>query len=158
MALQALKMALYGSEQFFAQTGKFPAAIRASRARRQRSGFVADGESRQRAGAKPPVPTERHRRLIHTTNAVDAVHSMMRRATKTKAAFPNEEAALKLLFLRLRKLEAKSNKPLPRWAEILNYIALSHHERVQPYIRLSRLHKILDTLRKCRVTDQFLSR
>ncbi len=74
------------------------------------------------------------RRLIYTTNAVEAVHSMMRRATKTKAAFPNEEAALKLLFLQLRKLEAKWEKPLPNWAKVLNYIALSHHERVNLYI------------------------
>ena len=42
------------------------------------------------------------RRVIHTTNAVEAVHWQMRKVTKTKGAFPSEEVALKQLFLNLR--------------------------------------------------------
>ncbi len=74
------------------------------------------------------------RRLIYTTNAVESVHSMMRRATKTKAAFPTEEAALKMIFLQLWRLERKWTIPLTNWADTLNYLTISHRERVTPYI------------------------
>jgi putative transposase len=45
------------------------------------------------------------RRVIYTTNAVEAVHRQMRKVTKTKSAFPSEEAALKQLFLDLHLVE-----------------------------------------------------
>ena len=38
------------------------------------------------------------RRIIYTTNAVEAVHRQFRKLTKTKGAFPNENSLLKLLY------------------------------------------------------------
>jgi putative transposase len=38
------------------------------------------------------------RRIIYTTNAVEAVHRQFRKLTKTKGAFPNETSLLKLIF------------------------------------------------------------
>ena len=45
------------------------------------------------------------RKVIYTTNAVESLHGQLRKAIKTRGAFPSEEAALKLLYWR-------SSKPL----------------------------------------------
>ena len=39
------------------------------------------------------------RRVIYTTNAIEALNRQLRKATKTKGHFPNEEAARKLIYL-----------------------------------------------------------
>jgi putative transposase len=74
------------------------------------------------------------RRTIYTTNAVEAVHRQMRKVTKTKGAFPSQEAALKQLFLNLRLVEKKWTRHLSKWNEVLNYLMVSHHKRISPYI------------------------
>ena len=40
--------------------------------------------------------------MICTTNAVESLHRSLRKIIKTRGSFPNEDAALKLLFLALR--------------------------------------------------------
>jgi transposase-like protein len=39
------------------------------------------------------------RRVIYTTNAIEALNRQLRKAVKTKGSFPSEEAAIKLLYL-----------------------------------------------------------
>ncbi|WP_186807143.1 transposase, partial [Tenuibacillus multivorans] len=46
------------------------------------------------------------RKIMYTTNAVEAIHSSFRKVTQ-KGAFPDETALLKVLFLRVKELEAK---------------------------------------------------
>ena len=74
------------------------------------------------------------RRIMYTTNAVEAVHRQMRKVTKTKSAFPSEEAALKLLFLNLRIVENKWTMRGPNWHDVLNYLMISHRERVEQHL------------------------
>jgi putative transposase len=74
------------------------------------------------------------RRVIYTTNIVESVHHQMRKVTKTKGAFPSEEAALKLLFLNLRVVEKNWTGTVNKWPEVLNYLMISHHDRIKPYI------------------------
>ncbi len=45
------------------------------------------------------------RRVIYTTNAIEAVHRQFRKLTKTKGAFPNENSLLKLLYATFRHIE-----------------------------------------------------
>jgi putative transposase len=75
------------------------------------------------------------RRVIYTTNAVEAVHRQMRKVTKTKGSFPSEEAALKLLYLNLEQVQKKWTMTLPYWTEVINYLMVSHHDRIKPYIK-----------------------
>jgi len=74
------------------------------------------------------------RRIMYTTNAVEAVHRQMRKVTKTKSAFPSEEAALKLLFLNLRIVEEKWTMRGHQWHDVLNYLMISHRERVEQHL------------------------
>jgi putative transposase len=48
------------------------------------------------------------RRVIYTTNAIEALNRQLRKAIKTKGHFPNEEAAKKLIYLAIVN-------PVPAW-------------------------------------------
>ncbi|MDT2451231.1 IS256 family transposase, partial [Enterococcus avium] len=59
------------------------------------------------------------RKIMYTTNAVESVHSSFRKVTK-KGAFSNENALLKLLYLRTKELHAKwSGGRIQNWAMVL---------------------------------------
>jgi transposase-like protein len=47
------------------------------------------------------------RKLIYTTNAIESLNYQLRKVTKAKGHFPNDEAAIKLLYLALRNAEKK---------------------------------------------------
>ena len=47
------------------------------------------------------------RKVIYTTNAVEALHRGLRKIIKNRGSFPSEEAALKLLYLALQNISAK---------------------------------------------------
>ncbi|MGC9952333.1 MAG: transposase, partial [Bryobacteraceae bacterium] len=50
---------------------------------------------------------EEVRKVIYTTNAVEALPRGLRKIIKNRGSFPSEEAALKLLYLALRNISAK---------------------------------------------------
>ena len=55
------------------------------------------------------------RRIIYTTNAIEALNAKLRRAVRTRGHFPTDEAAMKLLYLVLRQVAGKWKMP-PREA------------------------------------------
>lgn len=59
---------------------------------------------------------EHIRRLIYTTNAVEGFHRQVRKITKTKGAFPNDMALLKLVYLGTENISKKWTQPLQNWA------------------------------------------
>ena len=64
------------------------------------------------------------RKIMYTTNPIESVNSSFRKVTK-KGAFPNENALLKLLFLRITELYKKWNgRPVPNWAMVRNQLAM----------------------------------
>ena len=64
------------------------------------------------------------RRLIYTTNPIEGYNRQLRKVTKTKASFPTEQAALKLLFLANVHITKKWTRPIPNWPLILNQLAI----------------------------------
>lgn len=70
------------------------------------------------------------RRIIYTTNAVEALHRSLRKIIKTRGAFPHQQAALKLLFLALRLAAKKWNRPVNHWREALTHFAVLWPERM----------------------------
>lgn len=70
------------------------------------------------------------RRLIYTTNAVEAYHRQLRKVIKTKASFPNPEAARKLLFLATHDIVKKWTTPIFNWTAILNQLAIHFDGRL----------------------------
>jgi transposase-like protein len=70
------------------------------------------------------------RRLIYTTNSVEAYHRQLRKVTKSKGAFPTPQAARKLLFLAHREILKKWTMPIYNWALILNQLVIRFEERM----------------------------
>ena len=52
------------------------------------------------------------RKCIYTSNAVESVNSALRKVTRGKGAFPNENSVYKVLYLRIKELSEKWNKPI----------------------------------------------
>lgn len=76
------------------------------------------------------------RRIMYTTNAVESVHSSFRKVTK-KGAFPNEQALLKVLFLRVQELEDKWQKGYTlHWAQVRNQLLIhtEFKDRTEKYV------------------------
>jgi putative transposase len=58
------------------------------------------------------------RKCIYTSNAVESVNSALRKVTRGKGAFPNENSVYKVMYLRLKELSEKWKKPIPNWKTI----------------------------------------
>lgn len=70
------------------------------------------------------------RKAIYTTNAVESLNRSLRKIIKTRGAFPNEESALKLLYLALRQASKKWTMPIHNWKNALNYFTVLWPERM----------------------------
>ena len=64
------------------------------------------------------------RKVIYTTNAVEAVHRQFPRLTKTKGAFPNENSLLKLLYVGIQNMTKKWTMPIQNWNLTLSQLAI----------------------------------
>jgi transposase-like protein len=62
------------------------------------------------------------RRMVYTTNMVEGIHSALRKVTRGKAAFPNDDAVFKALFLRIVDLTKKWTMPVPNWSLVLGQL------------------------------------
>ena len=72
------------------------------------------------------------RKVMYTTNAIEAVNSSFRKVTK-KGSFPSEDAVIKALYLRITELYKKwNNRPVANWALVRNQ--LSMNEKMQARI------------------------
>jgi putative transposase len=69
------------------------------------------------------------RRIIYTTNAIEALNAKLRRAVRTRGHFPNDEAATKLLFLVLRNAAASWKVAPKEWGAAKTQFAILFEER-----------------------------
>lgn len=69
------------------------------------------------------------RRVIYTTNALESVHSQLRKIIKTRGHFPSNEAATKLIWLALRNITAKWERGAPTWRQAMNAFAILYEGR-----------------------------
>lgn len=76
------------------------------------------------------------RKAIYTSNAVESVNSALRKVTKGKGSFPSRESVYKILFLRIKDLKEKWNKPIRNWNTIQLQLIELFGERYTKYIEL----------------------
>lgn len=69
------------------------------------------------------------RRIIYTTNAIEALNSKLRRAVRARGHFPNDDAAAKLLFLILKRSEKEWTMPPREWTMAKAQFAVIFGER-----------------------------
>ena len=75
------------------------------------------------------------RRVLYTTNSIEAVNSSFRKVTK-KGSFPGEEAVMKALYLRVSELYKKwKGRPVANWALVRNQLSMDDRlqERILKY-------------------------
>lgn len=69
------------------------------------------------------------RRLIYTTNAIESLHSQLRKIIKTRGHFPSDEAATKLIWLALRNIMSERGRSVREWREAMNQFAIAYGDR-----------------------------
>jgi transposase-like protein len=69
------------------------------------------------------------RRVVYTTNAIESVHSRLRKIIKTRGHFPSDDAATKLIWLALRNITADWGRAAKEWREAMNQFAILYEER-----------------------------
>lgn len=70
------------------------------------------------------------RRAVYTTNMIESLNYSLRKITKTRAAFPTEEAAIKLLYLGLENAQKKWTMPIANWSLAMNQLAILFEDRM----------------------------
>jgi len=70
------------------------------------------------------------RKAIYTTNAIESLNYTLQRNLKTRQSFPNDEAAMKLIYMILQRVSKRWTMPIRNWGEALNQFALIYGDRV----------------------------
>jgi len=74
------------------------------------------------------------RKVIYTTNAIESLNSGLRKVTRGKGSFINENALLKVLYLRIQDLQKKWSKGIANWKNVQNELMLLFEDRYLKYI------------------------
>lgn len=70
------------------------------------------------------------RKIIYTTNAIESVNMSLRKVSKNRSSFPNDEAVTKLFYLALINISKKWTIPLRDWKPALNRFTIQFEERM----------------------------
>src|SRR5262249_31015294 len=68
--------------------------------------------------------------MIYTTNAIESLNSVLRKAVRDRGHSPNDDAALKLLYLALRNVEKKWRAPRKDWRQIYTQLMIFCGDRL----------------------------
>lgn len=73
------------------------------------------------------------RRLIYTTNAIESLHSQMRKNIASRKMFPNDEAVIKMLFLNIQNFSLRWSRR-QGWDIVMNQLAVMFADRLKPEV------------------------
>lgn len=73
------------------------------------------------------------RKAIYTTNAIESLNSVIRSATKRRKLFPNDESAMKVIYLAISQAARKWTMPIQNWRLALNRFMIEFGERIQKF-------------------------
>lgn len=74
------------------------------------------------------------RKIIYTTNAIESLHMQLRKIIKNRGHFPNDEAAVKLLYLALRNITKDCKMSAREWKSAMNQFAVLFADRFEPQL------------------------
>ena len=78
------------------------------------------------------------RKAIYTSNAVESVNSALRKVTRGKGSFPSEDSVFKILFLRIKDLKEKWEKPIKNFKTIQLQLIELFGERYTKYLTINQ--------------------
>jgi transposase-like protein len=70
------------------------------------------------------------RKAIYTTNAIESVNSVIRKFTRNRKIYPNEESALKIVYMAIHEASRKWTMPICHWKAALNHFAILYESRL----------------------------
>jgi putative transposase len=70
------------------------------------------------------------RKAIYTTNAIESVNSVIRKFTRNRKIYPNEESALKIVYMAIHEASKKWTMPIRHWKQALNHFAIMFEGRL----------------------------
>lgn len=71
------------------------------------------------------------RQIIYTTNSIESLNSQLRKVTKNKRVFPNDESVFKTLYLTINYITAKWTMPIRNWNEAMAHFLIKFDDRIQ---------------------------
>ncbi len=74
------------------------------------------------------------RRVIYAINAIESLNMTLRKVTKNRGSFPNEESVFKILYLALRNASKKWTMPIRGWNAAMNHFLIIFEERIELYL------------------------
>jgi putative transposase len=72
-------------------------------------------------------------KAIYTTNAIESVNSVIRKFTQNRKIYPNQESALKLIYLAISEASKRWTKPIRNWKSALNHFAIMFEDRMPEF-------------------------
>ncbi|MDN5366271.1 MAG: putative transposase [Thermacetogenium sp.] len=72
------------------------------------------------------------RKLIYTTNIIEGYHRQLRKVTKTKTAYPTDDALKKIIYLATVEASKKWTVPIKEWKSCISQFAIHFSDRLEP--------------------------
>ena len=54
--------------------------------------------------------------MLYTTNAIESLNASLRKVTRNKGSFPDDDSIYKIMYLAIRNMTRKWTRPAPNWA------------------------------------------
>jgi putative transposase len=70
------------------------------------------------------------RQALYTTNTIESLNMRLRKITRNRSLFPNDEAVFKLMYLGLRNISKRWTMPIRDWSGAMNQFAILFEGRV----------------------------
>ena len=74
---------------------------------------------------------EEIRKLIYTTNAIESLNYTLRKVTRNRNAFPDDDSIYKIMYLAISKISRKWTVPVRNWEVIVNQLSIMSGDRVK---------------------------
>lgn len=74
------------------------------------------------------------RRAIYTTNAIESLNSVIRKAIRKRKLFPSDDSALKVIYLAIGEASKKWTMPIRNWKPALNHFMIVFEERLKDHV------------------------
>ncbi len=74
------------------------------------------------------------RKAIYTTNAIESLNSVIRKAVQRRKLFPTDDSAMKVVYLAIQEASQKWTMPIKNWKSALNRFMIEFEDRLQEYI------------------------
>lgn len=74
------------------------------------------------------------RKAIYTTNAIESLNSVIRKAIKNRKVFPSDDSAKKVIYLAIRAASKKWSKPIHSWRAAMNRFIIEFEDRLKKHL------------------------